>query len=108
MAKKKLYCAYKKNFSKIKEIKFINPNPLTKSNHWLNTIYLHKSNIFKRNQVLKELHQNRYYCRPIWTPLHKLPMYKNFPKDNLSNAVTIQKSVINIPSSSHFFYPNSK
>jgi perosamine synthetase len=108
VAKKKLYCAYKKNFSKIKEIKFINPNPFTKSNHWLNTIYLHKSNIFKRNQVLKELHQNRYYCRPIWTPLHKLPMYKNFPKDNLSNAVTIQKSVINIPSSSHFFYPKSK
>ena len=108
IAKKKLFFLYKKNFSKIKEIKFIIPNLFCKSNHWLNTIFLHKSNIFKRNQILKELHKNRYYCRPIWTPLHKLPMYKNCPKDSLPNATIIEKSVINIPSSSHFFYSYKK
>ena len=104
IAKKKLYNLYKKNFSKIKEIKFITPNPLSRSNHWLNAIFVHKSNIIKRNKILKELHQNKYYCRPVWTPLSKLPMYKNCPRDNLSNAIIIEKSVINIPSSSHFFY----
>ena len=104
-AKKKLHFQYRKNFSNIKEVKFITVNPLSKkNNYWLNTIFIYNSSFSKRNKLLKELHNRGYYCRPVWVPLHKLPMYKKCPKDKLSNAGVIEKSIVNIPSSSHFCY----
>jgi len=104
-AKKKLHFQYKKNFSKIKEVKFMTVNPLSKkNNYWLNTIFIYNSSFAKRNKLLKELHGTGYYCRPVWVPLHKLPIYKKCPKDKLNNAEVIEKSIVNIPSSSHFCY----
>jgi len=104
-AKKKLHFQYRKNFSKIKEVKFITVNPLSKkNNYWLNTIFIYDSSFAKRNKLLKALHSRGYYCRPVWVPLHKLPIYKKCPKDKLNNAEVIEKSIVNIPSSSHFYY----
>jgi perosamine synthetase len=104
-AKKKLHFLYKKNFSKIRGVNLITVNPFSKkNNYWLNAIFIYNSSISKRNKLLKELHRSGYYCRPVWTPLHKLPMYRKSPKDKLINAEIIEKSVINIPSSSHFCY----
>ena len=40
-----------------------------------------------------------YQCRPIWEPLHNLPMYKNCPRARLVNAEKIKKQIITIPSS---------
>jgi perosamine synthetase len=103
-AKKKLHTKYKKNFKSLKEIKFITDDSYRMSNNWLNAIFIIKSNIYKRNKILRSLHRQGYFCRPAWVPLHKLPMYTMCPRDKLYNAEIIEKSVINIPSSSYFYF----
>lgn len=105
-AKKKLHTEYKKNFKSLREIKFITSDFHRISNNWLNTIFIIKSSIYKRNKILKSLHKHGYLCRPAWVPLHKLRMYRMCPRDKLYNAEIIQKSVINIPSGPYFYYKN--
>ena len=37
--------------------------------------------------------------RPLWKLMHKLPMYKNTIKTDLSNSLWLEERVINLPSS---------
>jgi perosamine synthetase len=49
--------------------------------------------------VLQALNDAGYMSRPVWTLLHRLPMYAGCPRADLSCAERLEASVINIPSS---------
>lgn len=36
--------------------------------------------------------------RPLWTAMHRLPMFENCPRTDMSVAESLEKRVINIPS----------
>ena len=86
-----------------KEFNFLNEPKNSKSNFWLNAIFINKSNLKKRNKILTILSNHNIFCRPIWKPLHLLPHLKGYPKMNLNITNILHKSVINIPST-----PNQK
>jgi perosamine synthetase len=44
-------------------------------------------------------HDNGIQARPIWTPMHLLPMYRNCPRSRLSITEDIYARCINLPSS---------
>jgi len=53
-------------------------------------------------ELLNHLNYNKIQCRPFWTPMNKLPMYKNLiyiNDKNISNKIF--KDCISIPSSSN-------
>lgn len=66
------------------------------SNYWLQTLTLDDSH--HRDEVLAFLNDNGVMSRPIWTPMHKLRMYQNCPKADLSVTEQLNQSIINIPS----------
>jgi len=66
------------------------------SNHWLQTLTLDDSH--HRDEILAFLNDNGVMSRPIWTPMHKLRMYQNCPKADLSVTEQLNQSIINIPS----------
>ena len=103
-SKKKLFLRYRKEFSKVNEVRLIKNPEFSKSNNWLNTIFVKNSSIKKRNTVLSLAQKNQLFLRPVWKPLHQLKHFKNMPKMNLENANKIYISCINLPSSSYYFF----
>jgi perosamine synthetase len=103
ISKRKLFLKYCKDFSKINEVRLIKNPQFSKSNNWLNTIFIKNSSIKKRNKVLSLGQKNRIFLRPVWKPLHTLKHLNKMPKMNLDAAKKIYESCINLPSSASYF-----
>ena len=67
------------------------------SNNWLNTIVLTSRK--DRDKFLKLTNKKGVMTRPTWELMSDLPMYKNCPRDNLSNSKFLRDRVVNLPSS---------
>ena len=39
------------------------------------------------------------HARPLWTPMHRLPMFRDCPRDDLSVAESVEQRLVNLPSS---------
>ena len=71
----------------------------SQSNYWLNTLVLDREYATERNRLLEALHGNGIRARPLWTPMHLLPMYVNCPRAQLSVAEEMSARCVNLPSS---------
>ena len=72
------------------------PNSTDVWNYWLFSIQLDK--ILDRDTFLSQTNKSGVMTRPIWTLLHKLPMYSTCQRDELNNSIELEKTIINIPS----------
>ena len=97
--KRNLYLRYKKSFSKIPFVKIKDQPENSKSNFWLNTIYLDKKVFSQRNKIIEYLIRSGICARPAWELLPDLKPFRNNPKMDLKNSKEIIRSIINIPSS---------
>ena len=68
-----------------------------RSNYWLNTIICHDES--QRNELLNYMNSREIMTRPVWTPMNKLPMFKNSISDSLQNTFWLEERIVNIPSS---------
>ena len=102
-SKKKLFLRYSKEFSKVINVRLIKNPEFSKSNNWLNTIFIRSSSITIRNKVLSLAQKNRIFLRPVWKPLHTLKHFNKMPRMNLDTALKIYESCINLPSSASYF-----
>lgn len=68
-------------------------------NHWLNALILDHPDRALRDALLEALNAAGYMARPLWTLMHRLPMYVDCPRDDLSTAEALENRVINLPSS---------
>lgn len=69
------------------------------SNYWLNTLVLDHQFAGERDALLAALHANGIHSRPLWTPMHLLPMYRDCPRSELPIAEDMYARCINLPSS---------
>jgi perosamine synthetase len=99
--KRKIFNFYKKIFKEIKGVSILEEPKNSLSNYWLNTIVLDKKCKFYKNKIIKSLIKNKFYCRPLWQPLHSLPQFKKYQKDRLNVTNDLYKRCINLPSSIH-------
>jgi perosamine synthetase len=96
---------YSKAFESVTEIAFFTEAPFARSNYWLNALLLKEEFAANRDELLGQLNRLGIMSRPAWTLMHKLPMYANCPRMDLSVAESIEKRLINIPSSPHLGDP---
>lgn len=94
--KRKLAHLYSEFFSQ-SEFKFVTEPDYAQSNYWLNAIICPDSKT--REALLKETNAKGVMTRPIWQLMHRLPMYKNAPKGDLTYSEFIESHLVNIPSS---------
>lgn len=94
--KRELATIYKKKFNSL-GIHFCTELSEAKANYWLNAILLNDKN--ERNEFLTYMNDNGIMSRPAWELMHKLPMFKNAQKGNLTNSEWIADRLVNIPSS---------
>jgi len=78
-------------------IQFVKEHEYTKANYWLNTIIT--ENIAQRDELLEETNNNGVMTRPVWTPMHKLPMNSHCQKIELTNTDWLNDRLVNVPSS---------
>jgi perosamine synthetase len=70
------------------------------SNYWLQTLMLDPAHADQRDAILAATNDVGLMTRPIWALMNHLPMYANAPRAPLPVAESLEKRVINIPSSS--------
>ena len=99
--KKLLFEKYKKAFKKIKEVELFEEKTGTKSNYWLQTIILKEKYKNLRDDVLELTNNSGYMTRPVWDLLHTLNPYKKCPRAPLCISESLEKRIINIPSSKY-------
>lgn len=99
--KRMLHSVYQSFVSVIPGIELITEMEYSRSNYWLQTIRLNDVNTIE--DWLLELNEAGIMSRPVWTPLHELPMYRHCPKDDLTHTEKLKKVLINVPSSSSLF-----
>jgi perosamine synthetase len=70
-----------------------------RSNYWLNTLVLQREHASERERLLSALYERGIRARPLWTPMHLLPMYRDCPRAPLNVAEDMYARCINLPSS---------
>jgi perosamine synthetase len=95
-SKRKIAKAYSDFFSG-KETRFIEEPELSHSNYWLNAVLF--KNQTERDKFLEYANDMQVQARPPWRPVHGLPMFKNFQKDELKVTQAMADRIANLPSS---------
>lgn len=98
--KRSLAARYKKHFQDMIQVRFVTEPPYAKSNYWLNAIMLEENAQSSRDSILDLCHKEGILARPAWNLLHELPMFSGAPRMDMTTAKSLQKRLINIPSSS--------
>ncbi|WP_404712388.1 LegC family aminotransferase [Sphingomonas sp. MMS24-J13] len=97
--KRELASRYASAFIDTPGVRFLREPEGSRSNYWLNTIVLDPGYADALEMVLKALNDANYMSRPVWTLMHKLPMYADCPRADLGSAEQLSRAVINLPSS---------
>ena len=97
--KRRLFDHYQLAFAGIDGVRIVTEPPGCKSNYWLQTLLLDETFKDHRDAVLTATNDAGLMTRPLWTLLHQLPMYINAPKALLPVAESLERRLINIPSS---------
>lgn len=100
-AKRQLTSKYLKAFSTISWASLMLEPPGCKSNYWLQTVVLKSEFADVLDTILAATNQAGYMTRPVWDLMHELPAYAACPRMDLSEAQSIARRLINIPSSSN-------
>ncbi len=101
MSKRKLAHRYQEAFAEVDGASVFKESPNTCSNYWLNTLLLNEEHSHQRDVIMEGLHRQGILARPTWTLLHKLPMYSRCPHMDLSGAESLERRIINLPSSAY-------
>ncbi|WP_222535546.1 LegC family aminotransferase [Pedobacter polysacchareus] len=94
--KRELAELYNKRFSDL-NLEFCSEIEGAKSNYWLNTLLL--ENKVERDAFLEYMNSNGVMARPVWEPMHRLPMFEKSVKGDLANTESVADRLVNIPSS---------
>ena len=97
--KRALAARYAQAFEGVAGVRFVTEPAGTTSNYWLNAIVLQDADLERRDAVLAALNDAGYMARPVWTLLHRLPMYANCPRMPLPVAQRLESCIVNLPSS---------
>lgn len=98
-AKRRLQAGYASAFSGMPGISVFQDAPFARSNFWLTCILLAEPDRALRDRLLWILNDNGIMARPVWTPMHLLPMYVRNPRADLPVTESLADRVINLPSS---------
>lgn len=90
---------YARAFEGVTGVRFFREPSYARSNYWLQSLLLEEPYVSLRDEIIRECHKANLFLRPAWDLLSQLPMYASLPKMDLSGAISLQKRLINLPSS---------
>ncbi|MEQ8314081.1 MAG: LegC family aminotransferase [Gammaproteobacteria bacterium] len=98
-SKRRLFNSYNAQFSVLEGVSLFQEPENCESNYWLQTLILSPETEHLRDEILKDTNDSGIMTRPAWDLLNTLKPYLNCPASDLTVACSLQKRIINIPSS---------
>lgn len=95
--KRALAARYQAAFAGFPGLRFLAEPDGTRSNYWLNALVLEHPQA--RDGLLTALNVAGLMARPVWTLMHRLPMFADSPRAPLPVAERLEATLVNIPSS---------
>ena len=96
--KRTLADRYREAFADAEGVSFFEEPDGARSNYWLNVLLLSPETAGHRDVVLEHTNASGFMTRPTWTLMNKLPMYSDCPRMDLSTVQSLERRLINIPS----------
>lgn len=97
LAQKRVLACHYQGYFNASDFQFVIEPQYAKSNYWLNAVICPSTNA--RDELLKQTNDAGVMTRPIWQLMHRLPMFKDAPRGDLSQSEHIEAHLINLPSS---------
>ncbi|MEZ8144267.1 aminotransferase DegT [Enterovibrio norvegicus FF-454] len=85
-----------REFFKETDVQFVTEPNYAKSNYWLNAIICPDKK--SREGIILGTNGSGVMTRPIWKLMHRLPMFENAIRDDLTYSEHIEAHLINLPS----------
>ena len=98
-SKSRLFERYQDAFRNIAQIRLFSEPEGSHSTYWLQTLLLDESVANQRDAILEASNSVGLMTRPLWKLLHKLAPYRECPRAALTVAESLERSIINLPSS---------
>ena len=98
--KRRLFDCYQSRFADVRGVRIVAEPAGCHSNYWLQTLLLDESLADQRDAILTATNDAGLMTRPVWTLMHRMSMYSKAPKAPLPVAESLERRLINIPSSS--------
>jgi len=98
-AKRRLHGRYAAAFAGVAGVSLLTEPKDCASNYWLQTLLLDPELAGERDTVLAATNDAGVMTRPIWQLNHRLPAFAQCPRAPLPVAESLERRVINIPSS---------
>jgi len=98
-AKRRLYERYRSAFEGIASVRVVAEPSGCNSNYWLQAILLDESIAGERDSILAATNDSGLMTRPVWNLMHHLGPYRDCPRMALPVAESLERRLINIPSS---------
>lgn len=84
-------------FFRDSQLEFIREPDGARSNYWLNAVICESSD--QRDLLIAEGVKNNVMLRPVWRLMHRLPMYVNCQRGELTTSEWLGERLVNLPSS---------
>jgi perosamine synthetase len=97
--KRALAARYRDAFADVGGVTVVEEPRFARSNYWLNALLLDEAVAEERDALLERAHDAGVGARPAWTLMPKLPMYEDCPRMDLSVAESLERRIVNVPSS---------
>lgn len=97
--KRRLYERYRAALEGISGVHLFNEPAGCTSNFWLQTLILDESLAHLRDPILTITNDAGFMTRPAWATMHSLPPYRDCPRMPLPVAESLERRIINLPSS---------
>jgi perosamine synthetase len=94
-----LFQRYQAAFAPVEGVKLMAEPDQCQSNYWLQTLLLDAEQANQRDPILKVTNDAGFMTRPAWTLIHELKPFKDCPRMDLTEAQSLSRRLINIPSS---------
>jgi len=104
-AKRELQQSYVRAFAGLDGVRVFVEAPGMHSNYWLVTLILDEDQAPLLDAILLATNDAGLMARPIWTPMHLLPMYVHNPRAPLPVTEALAKRMVNVPSSAFLGAP---
>ncbi len=102
LASKRSLAAHYQDYFDNTQFQFVKEPSYAKSNYWLNAVIC--PDAATRNELLKTTNDAGVMTRPVWQLMHRLPMFADADRGELSYSEYLEAHLVNLPSSpvAHF------
>ena len=98
-AKRRLFDRYQSAFAGMPRARVVAEPAHCRSNYWLQAVLLDETVASQRDTVLAATNDAGFMTRPVWTLMHRLLPYCNCPRMELPVAESLERRLVNLPSS---------